>query len=481
MKTYLSVYFGAVFLALITTPIVIRVARRINAVDRPGVRTVHTRPVPRLGGVAIYLSAMTLLVAALFLNNTIGDAFRNAKLQLVTLFCTGTSIFLIGLADDLKGLPARFKFIAELVAAAVLCFVGVRISSVEITNEWVLHLGLLSYPLTILWIVGITNAVNLSDGLDGLAAGISAITCAVIAVFAVHTGNGIMAVFMLALFGALSGFLFFNFNPAKIFMGDCGSLFIGFVIASTSVVCATESAALVGLALPALALGIPIFDTLFSMVRRFLERRSIFAPDRGHFHHRLVELGLKHHHVVILIYGMTLCAAGLGMFMMVTHNTGSLMIFLCLLLLLLLVFRVVGAVQLRGIISGLHDKYRVADQRKQEQKSFEEAQLHFRNAGTSEQWWAAISNAAERLDFVWVSLKTTEKDGTVRTEVWRMAKAQPDMSKVVLMTIPFSGNGSETSSEFEIAISVNGSYESASRRATLFSRLLDEHEVVSSG
>ncbi len=479
MKTYLSVFLGSMLLALVVTPVVIWLAQRLKAVDRPGVRTVHTRPTPRIGGVSIFLSAISLILAVLFLNNAVGDAFRNVKPQLVTLLGSASFVFIIGLVDDLKGLPARFKLMAELLAAGSLCLAGVHVSSVAITEQWTLYLGLLGWPLTILWIVGITNAVNLSDGLDGLAAGISAVACGTIAVFAIYGGNVVMAVLMLALLGSLSGFLFFNFNPAKIFMGDCGSLFVGFVLASASVLCATKSATLVGLALPVLALGIPIFDTLLSILRRFLERRSIFAPDRGHFHHRLIELGLKQRHVVLIIYGVTLLSAGLGMFMLVTRDGSSLIVFFCLLLLLLLVFRVAGSVQLRQTIAALQDKYRMANQRKHYQSSFEQAQLHFRNARTTEQQWAAICNAAEHMDFAWVSLKTTRKNGSIDTQVWRMTDSQLDLSRLVIMTVPFNGNGSQMTHEFEIAICVNGSYESAGHRATLFSRLIDEHKAVS--
>lgn len=481
MKTYLFVCLCSMFVALLVTPAVIWLARRLKAVDRPGIRTVHTRPVPRIGGVAIFLSAMALILAVLLLNNAIGDAFRNVKPQLITLFCSASFIFLIGLVDDLRGLPARFKLLAEFLAAGSLCYVGVRISSIAITEQWTLHFGFLSWPLTILWIVGITNAVNLSDGLDGLAVGISAVACGVIAVFAIHGGNVVMAVLMLALLGSLSGFLFFNFNPARIFMGDCGSLFLGFLIASASVLCATKSATLVGLALPALTLGIPIFDTLFSILRRFLERRSIFSPDRNHFHHRLIGLGLKQRHVVLIIYGMTLLSAGLGMFMLVTRDTSTLIIFFCILLLLLLVFRAVGSVQLRQTIAALQDKYRMANQRKHYQSSFEQAQLQFRNARTPKEQWAALCNAAERMDFAWVSFKTTKNDGSIDTQVWRLPGSKPDLSRLVTMTIPLDGNGSQTQHEFEIAICVNGSYESAGHRATLFSRLIDEHELITSG
>jgi len=475
MHTFLCVYLGSALLAIIITPIVIKLAHRIKAVDRPGIRTVHTRPVPRIGGVTIFLSAMILIVMVLFLNNSIGKAFRNMQLQLISLFCSATFIFFVGLVDDLKGLPARFKFLAELLAATSLCFLTVRISSIKITEQWTLQLGLLGYPLTILWIVGITNAVNLSDGLDGLAAGISAIACGVIVVFAIYSNNVIMAVIMLALLGSLSGFLFFNFNPAKIFMGDCGSLFLGFTIASSSVLCSMKSSALVGIALPALALGIPIFDTLFSMLRRFLERRRMFAPDRRHFHHILIDMGIKQRHVVVTIYLMTLLFTGLGMFMMVTRKSNSLVIFLCIILLLLLLFNAVGSVRLRETISGLQKKYEIANRCKQEQIKFEDAQLHFRNAHNFDQWWEAACKAAERLDFAWLSLKSEDGDGTVRTEIWRKSDSKPELSRLVVMTIPLNKNGDKNSLEFEMAISVNGSLESAGHRATLFSRLIDEH------
>jgi UDP-GlcNAc:undecaprenyl-phosphate GlcNAc-1-phosphate transferase len=475
MQTFICVYLGSAFLAIIITPFVIKLACRIKAVDRPGVRTVHTRAVPRIGGVTIFLSAMILIVMVLFLDNIIGKAFRSMQLQLISLFCSMTFIFLVGLIDDLKGLPARFKFLAELLVACLLCFVSVRISSIQITEQWTVQLGLLSYPITILWIVGITNAVNLSDGLDGLAAGISAIACGVIVIFAVYSGNVIMAVIMLALLGSLSGFLFFNFNPAKIFMGDCGSLFLGFTIASSSVLCSTKSSALVGIALPFLALGIPIFDTLFSMLRRFLERRRMFAPDRRHFHHMLIDKGIKQRHVVVTIYLITLLFAGMGMFMMVTHDKYSIVIFACILILMLLLFNIVGSVRLRDTISGVQKKYEIANRCKQERMKFEDAQLHFRNAHNFEQWWKAACEAAERLDFAWLSLKSENEDGATRTEIWRTPDLESDLSRLVIMTIPLPQNCDKTQHEFEMAISVNGSLESAGHRATLFSRLIDEH------
>ncbi len=481
MKTYLFVYLGSAFLSVIFTPLVIKLAHKIKAIDRPGARAVHTRPIPRIGGVAIFFSAMSLIILILFLNNALGDAFRNMKLQLLTLFCSSTFIFFIGLVDDLKGLPARFKFLAELLAAGSLCFIGVRISSIAITAQWTLNFGWLSYPVTIFWIVGITNAVNLSDGLDGLAAGISAVTCGVIVVLAVHSGNVIMPFFMLALLGSLSGFIFFNFNPAKIFMGDCGSLFLGFTIASASVLCSTKSSALVGLAMPVLALGIPIFDTLFSILRRFLERRSIFAADRSHFHHRLVDLGIKQRHVVITIYVITLLFAGLGMFMMVTRDINSLVIFLCILLLLLLVFHVVGSIRLRETMAGLQRKYEITRQVKEEKKNFEDAELYFRHVATFNEWWQAVSTASEVMDFLNLSLPLTNRDGSNRILTWCQEKPSSEYNKYEIMevNVPVRDRRAGFGLNLKIKVCRNGSLESAGRRIALFTRMIEEHGIVS--
>ena len=478
MQTYLYLYLSSAFVAIIITPIVIKFAMNIKAVDRPGVRTVHKRPVPRIGGTAIFISFMFVIVIVMFMSNEISEAFRNMQKPLTVLFCSATLIFIVGFFDDLKGLPAKFKFLTEIISASALCFAGVKITSISITDQAVLNLGILSCPLSILWIVGITNAVNLSDGLDGLAAGISAVAFGVILVLAIYNDQVIMAVIMLIMLGSLTGFLFFNFNPAKIFLGDCGSLFLGFMIRSLSILCSMKSSALVGLALPVLTLGVPIFDTFFSMLRRFLERRSIFSPDRNHFHHKLIDLGIKQRHVVITIYVITLLVTGLGMFMMVTRDINTLVIFFCILLLLFLVFHVVGSVRLRETIAGLQRKYTITRQIKHEKKHYEDAELYFRRAVTFNQWWDAIGETAQRLNFAWISLKTKNEDCTISTNIWRTADKQVDFSKLIIINIPHNNND-DFSYEFEIAVSFNGSYESAGHRVTLFARLLDEYNINS--
>ena len=471
------------------TPLVIRLARRIGAVDHPGVRSVHTRPTPRIGGVAIYLSTTCVILALLLINHTSSDRFQEMRLQVIMLVGSASGIFLLGLLDDLRGLPARWKFLAELLGAVALCLAGVQISSISLGGDSEIFLGWLGWPLTILWIVGVTNAVNMSDGLDGLAAGITAIACAVIAVFAIHSStfytggahdNAVMtALFSLALLGSLMGFLIFNFHPAKVFMGDCGSLFIGFTIASMSVICVSKSASLVGLALPALALGIPIFDMLFSMLRRFMERRPIFAPDRSHFHHRLLDLGLSQTQAVAIIYVVTAGAAALGLATMTHSGRSGLVVFGLMLGLIVLLFHIVGGIRIRESLASLRSHCQRSRRVQQEHRTFHDLQLRFRQVNGNGAWWQAMCEAAQKMDFAWVSLKTIHTDGRIDTEIWRRPDHSPaDLSRLITMTIPFCNGSPDCRHELEVAIHVNGSYESASRRGTLFGRLLDESELT---
>ena len=479
MRIYIFICSSSLLIAIVLTPFAIWLGKRLNIVDAPGLRKVHSGQIPRIGGLAVYASVMCLILPILFLPNKIGDIFREIQPKIVALLLAATVIFLIGLIDDVKQLRARMKFLTQIIAAMLVCSVGINIKSIVIPDLFTINFGWLSWPLTVFWIVGITNAVNLSDGLDGLAAGISAIACGVIAVFAVISDQIVIAVLMLTLLGALIGFLCFNFNPAKVFLGDSGSMFIGFMISSSSVMCHAKSSAIVGLALPVLALGIPILDTLLSILRRFLERRSIFAPDRSHFHHRLLDLGLKQRHVVIVVYIMTLFAAGLGMFMMVTRYIESLVIFLCILLMLLLIFRVVGAVRLRETVAGLQQKYAITCQIKRETEIFEKAQLHFRQAETFDQWWQAMCIAAKQLDFMRLKLPLDNSDNSARILTWPgNGSEEAEPPQAVKMKIPIHGLEGGPQLRIEVDVNVNGSLESAGRRAALFSRLLAERKIA---
>ena len=478
MKTYLTVYLGAAVLAIITTPIVIRIARRLNILDAPDVRKVHSKPIPRIGGVAIFVSMMALTLPVLFLRNPIGDSFRLIQPKIVALLVAAGFVFIVGLVDDIKGLPVRAKFLAQFIAALIVCNAGIRITGIPLTDSFFLNFGWLSWPITLLWIIGISNAINLIDGLDGLAAGICAATCGVILILSFYFGPPMMTVMMLSLMGALTGFLFYNFSPARIFMGDSGSLFLGFIIASSSVLCATKAETLVGLALPTLTLGIPIFDTLLSMLRRFLERRSMFAPDRSHFHHRLLALGFRQRHAVMIAYAVTLLAAGLGMFMLVTRNAETVVVFICILFLLVLAFRIVGSVRLRETMVALKKKHSISSEKKREIEDFQQVELHFRQAENFEHWWQAVSTAADKMGVLNLSLHLMNRDGTPKELNWRHDSWSPDCSNDLLKaSFPVPDRRSGPPLKLRIEVYKNGSLQSAGRRVALFARLMDDHSL----
>jgi len=474
MKTYICTFLSAAVASLVLTPIVIRIGRAMKAVDRPGTRKVHTTALPRIGGIAIVASMLAPTIVVMILNNTIGDAFREVQTKVIAMLALATAMSLVGFIDDTRGLRARMKLLAQVVAAVAACAFGIRIESITVEGLFTLDLGWAAWPITVFWIVAITNAINLIDGLDGLAAGISAVACGVIAVFAVHTGQPVMAVLMLALLGSLAGFLFFNFNPARVFMGDCGSLFLGFLLGAASVVCAMKPATLVGLALPALALGVPVFDTACSILRRILERRSIFSPDRSHIHHRFLEMGLRQRHVVLIMYAMTLLAAGLGMFMMVTRRVETVLVLACVALLLALLFRFAGSVRLRESIVAFRRNWMIAREANELKREFDEGILRLREATSFDDWWNALCVTAREMDFAYLSLTTQKPDGTNETVVWRQADHDPDRDPLMRITLPAERLLLGTGAQLEAGICVNGSLESASRRAVFFGRLIDE-------
>jgi UDP-GlcNAc:undecaprenyl-phosphate GlcNAc-1-phosphate transferase len=283
VKTYLIVYFGALLVAMFLVPIVSRLAKWYRLLDAPGPRKVHKIPIPRIGGIVFVVATLALVLPVLFLNNNIGQSFRESWKEFTALLVGAVFIFTVGLFDDLRSIRGYIKLLCLVAASLAICASGATLSSISVGTWFTLETGLAAWPLTVLWIVIITVCLGVIDGLDGLAAGIAAIVCGTIVLMALWSGQAAMAVLMLALLGSVTGFLFFNFYPAKIFMGDCGSMFLGFLIGAGSIVFQTKTHTLVGLAIPFLVMGVPILDTGFVVIgRRFLGRRSIFAPDRNH-------------------------------------------------------------------------------------------------------------------------------------------------------------------------------------------------------
>ena len=299
MPEYMLAFVIAAGVTLLVTPAVIFLAAKTGAMDAPDARKVHKKPVARIGGIGIYAAFMVSMLTVM----SLADLTPEVSFEIMGLLVSGSLIVLLGIIDDYKNLPAKVKLLGQIAAACVLAIgFDVRIDFITDPFGDYLFLEYLAIPATVFWIVGLTNTVNLIDGLDGLAAGVAVIASITIFLVALEQNILLVAVLTASLAGAAFGFLYYNFNPARIFMGDSGSMFLGFMLAGISIIGAVKCAATIALIVPILALGLPILDTTFAIVRRYRGGVPIFKPDRGHLHHRLLDLGFTQRQAVLLMY-----------------------------------------------------------------------------------------------------------------------------------------------------------------------------------
>ncbi len=312
---------AASLVALLSTPVVRSLAVRVGAVDIPkDARRMHDHPIPRMGGLAIFFGFM--LSVLIFLPLTP---------QLRGMLLGSVIIVILGIVDDIFALPAIPKFLIQIAAALIAVLEGNRILILSNPNifssEPFWELGWLSVPISVLWIVGITNAVNLIDGLDGLACGVSTISSMTLLVIALIVSEPDVAIITAALAGGCIGFIPYNLNPAKIFMGDTGSTFLGFVLAVVSIQGLFKFYAIISFAVPFLMLGLPIFDTCFAIIRRVSKGQSPMKPDRGHIHHRLIDMGFSQKQAVAMLYVIS-AILGLSAVVLTTIGVVKAMLFL---------------------------------------------------------------------------------------------------------------------------------------------------------
>jgi UDP-GlcNAc:undecaprenyl-phosphate GlcNAc-1-phosphate transferase len=302
MKTIYIAFLIALTIAYLVTPLVIKLAHRVGAIDVPkDNRRVHKVPTPRLGGIAIFIGFMAA-VLVIFKMDT----------RLISVLAGGVVIVIMGYFDDIKPLSAKVKLLVQIMAAAIVMYGGVKINMVTNPLSYIyegadpyIRLGIWSYPLTLVWIVGITNAINLIDGLDGLAAGVSTISALTLTVVAIFLDQSYIALLAATLAGATIGFLPYNFNPAKIFMGDTGALFLGYMLSVLSVMGVVKSAAALSILVPIFAIGLPIFDTFMAIIRRALSGKPFMEADKGHLHHKLLDIGLSQKQAVLTLYSIS--------------------------------------------------------------------------------------------------------------------------------------------------------------------------------
>lgn len=316
MLTAVTAFAVAVLTGLVLTPAVRNWAIRRGVLDHvSSSRKIHGAPVPRIGGLAIVGAYYIPLIGLLFVDNGVARMFRSEPLNVVGLFAGGLAIAGLGIYDDLKGANARQKLGVQVAVALLMYALGYRIDVIANPFGGEIQLGLLGLPFTLLWFTGVVNAMNLIDGLDGLAGGVAFIGIGSTFAVAVLRGDPLLMLFSAALAGAVLGFLFYNFNPASIFMGDSGSMFLGFVLAASAAQTHQKSSAAVALLAPVVALGLPIGDTLLAMSRRALRGRPVFKADREHIHHLLLAKGWTHRRACLTLYAIAalLGAAGVAL------------------------------------------------------------------------------------------------------------------------------------------------------------------------
>ncbi|SDN02479.1 UDP-GlcNAc:undecaprenyl-phosphate GlcNAc-1-phosphate transferase [Fictibacillus solisalsi] len=329
------VSFAVVAIAM---PFIIKLAIRLGVTDKPNQRKVHDKLMPRWGGVGIFLGVVVgYFVSGLY------------EMQLTGIIVGAVLIVMIGMIDDKFELSARVKLVGQIFAALIVASTGLTIELITIPFVGTFHLGPWAYITTIFWIIAITNAINLIDGLDGLAGGVSIIVMITIAIMAGLNGNMMILTLALIIAASTAGFLMYNFSPAKIFMGDAGSLFLGYSISILSLLGLYKSVTLFSFVVPIIILGVPVFDTSFAIIRRMANKTPISAPDKGHLHHRLINLGWSHRKTVLVIYALSIIFSVAAVVFESSTLWGSVVIVIGLLLMLEVIAEIIGLV---------HHKYR---------------------------------------------------------------------------------------------------------------------------
>lgn len=398
MTTILITFIVSLVLSLALTPLAGRMGVRFGAIDMPGKRKVHSKPIPRCGGMAIFLAfILTLVISTLFMTEVSSKLILEKK---IVFFLIGIVIaFAVGLFDDFHRLSPRVKFFFQVISASVAFYGGLRIESFSFFGSG-LHFGIVSYLVTVFWFVLFINAINLIDGLDGLAAGITFFASLVMIILSVVKGEYLIGMLFAALAGACLGFLRYNFNPASIFMGDSGSYFLGYAIAGLSIIGSIKSQIGAAMLIPVLALGIPLFDTILSPIRRFIRGRKIFNPDKAHVHHRLVEMGLTTKKAVWMIYAITFCLCIVAIFVVNIRDEQAGLFLIAIgagavVFIRKLYFEYFASDKLYGWFKDVTDEAGFSHDR----RSFLNLQIEIEESGDLKELWINVCRALEKLKF----------------------------------------------------------------------------------
>lgn len=486
MSPLVSVPIIACVTALLLTPMTSRLAHAKGWVDVPGGRKIHRQPVAYLGGAAVMAALLVGLSCLLWLPSASAAYSASFDKRLAAIVAGCGLMFVVGLVDDVKDIRATKKLLAQLLAAVGVCASGVVIDGLPITDSLRLEFGVFGPLITVFWIVGVTNAMNIIDGLDGLASGISTVACAAISWTAFENGNPAAGMLMLALMGAILGFLPYNLHPAKVFLGDAGSLTIGFALASASALTATKAPTAVGLCVPLVALGIPILDTLFAMVRRAIERRSMLSADKSHLHHRLMALGYGQPKTVLLLCTV----AALGVLATTaatpTNNLQRVLLAAAALAAYTSIFRMTGAIRFRESLAAMGEFASSAKAAADERQLVDEAAIGLGAAEDLDQWWSALTHTGERLSFREMELELAPVYGGHRELRWVASHTTGDLpetddvsngeEQLVSFTIPVPAQqGEPGGGTLRVMADASASVEQVARRMRVFCRVIEKN------
>ncbi len=421
MTTSLVAFLVAFAVSVVATLVVRSAAWSLGIVDRPdGFRKVHSTAIPRLGGVAIFLAFLAPVAALYFVyRNDVSDLLYQRPFHLAGLVGGGAIALGMGIADDIRSLPARWKLLLQIAAACVAFAAGIAIKSVSNPFGEPIMLGLLSFPFTVFWFVACMNAINLLDGLDGLAAGISLFVTATMFLVALMFRNTFSMLLLSSLGGATLGFLLFNFHPARVFLGDSGSMFLGFMVGGLALLGSQKAETAVALFIPIVALGLPVLDTSLAIARRWSRRLPISAADKQHIHHVLLSWGLTQRQVVVTLYVASIILGGAALVMAAGHHEMIPLLLGALGVIAFVSIRVLGGLRLSDLWGRFTEDLRRRQQSGEARTSVQEAVARMRVAMSAEAVWEAFSTGLEGIDFDFATLRLLDvpKSG-LRTFTW---------------------------------------------------------------
>ena len=442
MTSIAIVFVAAACLSLLLTPPVIALARRLRIVDRPAARKVHRGETPRTGGIAIYFAVVLPFVAVLLGQGVGTEAYG----KVVALLIGASIAFGVGVADDVRSLPPRCKLLLQILAALIAFSGGIQIENAGLPVVGEVFLGWAALPVTVFWFLLIINGLNLIDGLDGLAAGITFFASLILLIVWGNAGTTAVGLALAALAGATLGFLRYNFHPASVFLGDGGSYFLGYTLAALSILGSIKSEATVAILIPVIALGVPVIDTVWAPLRRFILGQRLFHPDMDHIHHRLLKLGYTQRRAVLLLYAITIImgAAALSLVHAKDERAAGILI--------LVAAGVITGIRRLGYMTFIHfERFvgwlnAVGDEigLRRSRRTFLDSQISISQSGSVEELWQRVWRTAGSLDVDYCALtvKETQWNGQATGGAFRHSRhghadvSQLDHSGMLYISLP---------------------------------------------